>query len=77
MTKTTKSKANNYWGYIIFATLILIYIPFADNIWNASNTTARTNNRPDRQTQTQNQDQQQATTNNNVDRISNYCPCYC
>lgn len=78
MTKTTKSKTNNYWGYIIFAALILLYIPFADDIWNASNTTARTNNRPDKQIQTENQDQKQITTTNNKSNkrhtaTLNYC----
>lgn len=71
---TAKSNENqNYWGYIIFAALILLYIPFADDIWNASNTTARTNYRPDRQINTQNQNPQQATTNNNNPKTGNYC----
>ncbi|GAB1857345.1 hypothetical protein MHTCC0001_21810 [Flavobacteriaceae bacterium MHTCC 0001] len=69
-TKPTKEKSN-YWGYIIFSALILLYIPFADDIWNASNTTARTNYRPDKQTQTQNR--QNTSTNNNTSKTGNYC----
>lgn len=57
MANTTKPKENeNYWGYIIFAALILIYIPFGNTIWGDSvNSTARTNNRPDRQVENQDQ----------------------
>ncbi|WP_111308858.1 hypothetical protein [Confluentibacter sediminis] len=77
MENTTKPKENeNYWGYIIFAALILIYIPFADSIWgNSVNSTARTNNRPDRQIQTENQDQSNnnANGNNNATTTINYC----
>ncbi len=53
MTKSTKPKSN-YWGYIIFAALVLLYIPFADSIWGVStNSTSRTNYRPDKPAQTQ------------------------
>lgn len=75
MEKPTKPKENeSYWGYIIFVALILIYIPLADTIWGTSiNSTVRTNNRPDRQIQTQNQDHQQGTPANNTPKNINYC----
>lgn len=73
-TTKPKSENENYWGYIIFAALILIYIPFADTIWGTSiNSTARTNNRPDRQIQPQNQDQPNTNKNNNAISTINYC----
>ena len=33
MKETKETKKDNYWGYIIFAALILLYIPFGDTIW--------------------------------------------
>lgn len=71
--KTKPKESESYWGYIIFAALILIYVPFADTIWNASSSTIRTNNRPDRQIQTQNQDHQQAISTNNTSNTNNFC----
>ncbi|MEC3906434.1 hypothetical protein VOI54_05355 [Tamlana sp. 2201CG12-4] len=73
MEKPKKQKDDNYWGYIIFAALILIYIPFGDDIWGASNPTSRTNrtnNRPIEQTEVNSQYNRNNTNKtNNV----NYC----
>jgi hypothetical protein len=73
--RTQPKETENYWGYIIFAALILIYIPFADSIWGTSiNSTARSNNRPDRQVQTQNQEHPNNTSkSNNAISTINYC----
>lgn len=49
-TKESKSKKNNYLGYIIFVVLILLYLNFSDAIWNSTDPTVRTNNRPNQET---------------------------
>ncbi|WP_346882353.1 hypothetical protein [uncultured Algibacter sp.] len=69
MAKSTKSKENeNYWGYIIFAALILVYINFSDDIWNNINSTDRTNRTNYRDTRQTNSQPKNSSTS-----AINYC----
>jgi len=71
-TKESKSKKDNYWGYIIFTAIILLYLNFSDAIWNSTDPTARTNNRPNRAVTT-NTNNNNTSSNNNSRKPTNYC----
>lgn len=50
MEKPAKQRPKNYLGYILLACAILLYLNFSDSIWNSTDPTIRTNNRPDQTT---------------------------
>jgi len=67
-TTNPKTKKDNNWGYILLGLLALLYVIFADDIWNASNNTFKTNNRPNSQVENRNN-----TSNTKNRTFSSYC----
>ncbi|WP_417558738.1 hypothetical protein [Mesoflavibacter zeaxanthinifaciens] len=73
MKETKETKKDNYWGYIIFAALVLLYIPFGDTIWDklitpTTKSSGRTMHTTNPQTTLTNNNQQ-----NNSNDTANYC----
>src|SRR5690606_12776138 len=72
-TYIMKNNKDNHWGYIIFAALVLLYIPLGDTIWNKLITpTTKSSGRTMHGTSTQ-----KPLTNNNEQTNGNDTANYC